>query len=157
MRLLKRKMPWVILLVIALIALLPVLAVLQYRWLGQVSQAERERMQANLRLAISQFRQGFDGELSRIFLHFQSAPAGPIDRIETYFNERMTAWRSSSPYPRLVSEVYWLDCTRPDCQLARFDSAARHLTTSDWPPAKTFALPAPARSRTASPRSAGCA
>jgi two-component system, OmpR family, sensor histidine kinase SenX3 len=134
MRLLKRKMPWVILLVIALIALLPVLAVLQYRWLGQVSQAERERMQANLRLAISQFRQGFDGELSRIFLHFQSAPAGPIDRIETYFNERMTAWRSSSPYPRLVSEVYWLDCTRPDCQLARFDSAARHLTTSDWPP-----------------------
>jgi signal transduction histidine kinase len=134
MRLLKRKMPWVILLVIALIALLPVLALLQYRWLGQVSQAERERMQANLRQAISQFRQGFDGELSRIFLHFQSAPTGPIDRIETYYNERMTAWRSSSPYPHLVSEVYWLDCARPECQLARFDSTTRHLTTSDWPP-----------------------
>ena len=38
-----------IILVLVLIAILVTLAVLQYRWSGQVSQAERERMQTSMR------------------------------------------------------------------------------------------------------------
>ena len=49
----------------ALLVLLPALAVLQYRWVGQVSVAERERMQRNLRNAAAQFRETFDGEVLR--------------------------------------------------------------------------------------------
>ena len=134
MRLLKRKMSWVLLLAVALLALLPVLAFMQYRWLGQVSQAERERMQSNLRAAISQFRQDFDAELSRVYLHFQSNSSTSFEQIETHYAERIAAWRSNSPHPRLVSEVYWLDCTRgPDYQLARFDSATRRFRKTEWP------------------------
>ena len=39
-----------------LLVLLPTLAVLQYRWVGQLSTAERERMQRNLANAAIQFR-----------------------------------------------------------------------------------------------------
>ena len=44
----------------ALLVLLPALAVLQYRWVGQVSAAERDRMERNLRVGAYQFRQTFE-------------------------------------------------------------------------------------------------
>ena len=47
------------LLVAAMIVLLPVLAVLQYRWLGQLSDAEGERLQRNLRSATADFTADF--------------------------------------------------------------------------------------------------
>jgi len=43
-----------------LLVLLPTLAVLQYRWVGQLSTAERERMQRNLANAAIQFRDTFE-------------------------------------------------------------------------------------------------
>ena len=53
MKLRMHNAPWIVMLVGALFALLALLAVLQYRWLGEVSQGERERMQANLKIAAS--------------------------------------------------------------------------------------------------------
>jgi hypothetical protein len=44
MRLWKRRIPLRCCWLERLLAILPVLAFFQYRWLGQVSQAERERM-----------------------------------------------------------------------------------------------------------------
>jgi hypothetical protein len=46
-----------------LVVLLPVLAFMQYRWVGQVSEGERAIMQRNPRTAADQFRNAFDGEL----------------------------------------------------------------------------------------------
>jgi len=63
------------LLTCALLVLLPALAVLQYRWVGQVSASERERMQRNLRVAAFQFREAFDGEIARAMLSLQVGPA----------------------------------------------------------------------------------
>jgi len=51
-----------LLLVATLLVLLPLLAVLQYRWLGEVSAGERERMQANLRTSADRFCADFDRE-----------------------------------------------------------------------------------------------
>ena len=48
-----------------LVVILPVLAYMQYRWVGQVSEGERERMQRNLETAADQFRADFDGEFFR--------------------------------------------------------------------------------------------
>ena len=51
---------------VALVAVMVLtLAWLQYRWVGQVSEAERDRMQRNLRTAAAQFSIGFDQEVSR--------------------------------------------------------------------------------------------
>jgi hypothetical protein len=60
-----------LLLVATLVALLALLATLQYRWLGQVSQGERERMQASLRAGATRFGQDFNREITRAFLNFQ--------------------------------------------------------------------------------------
>ena len=60
-----------------LLGLIVVLATLQYRWLGQISEAERDRMSATLRTNASSFAEDFDRELNRAYLLFQVAPIGP--------------------------------------------------------------------------------
>ena len=44
---------------------------MQYQWLGQLSTAERERMQRTLRTAAAQFATEFDTELSRTLVSLQ--------------------------------------------------------------------------------------
>ena len=60
---------------VALLILLPTLAVLQYQWVGQLSTAARERLQRNVRIAAAQFREGFDVEILRAVLSLQVGPA----------------------------------------------------------------------------------
>src|SRR5262245_62490597 len=60
---------------VALLGLIGVLASLQYRWLGRISDAERERMTATLAARANAFAQDFDRELTLAFLLFQVEPA----------------------------------------------------------------------------------
>jgi len=89
----------------AMAILLPLLAALQYYWLGQVSDAESERQQINLRAFATQFRQDFNRELIRAYLNFQmDSLASPHD-IERYHLERFERWNQTAPNVRLISEV----------------------------------------------------
>ncbi|HZR27121.1 MAG TPA: HAMP domain-containing sensor histidine kinase [Vicinamibacterales bacterium] len=58
----------------AIALLLVVLAVLQYRWLGDVSAAERDRMRATLQTRANDFAQAFDGQITRVFTAFHVDP-----------------------------------------------------------------------------------
>ena len=64
--------------------LLPVLAFMQYRWVGQVSEGERAIMQRNLETAADQFRDAFDGELGQAIGELQvgARPLPARDRPE---------------------------------------------------------------------------
>ena len=53
-----------------LVILLAVLAVLQWRWIGEVSAMERHRMRSSLFAAGSRFTDDFDREVTRAFLFF---------------------------------------------------------------------------------------
>src|SRR5215211_1991240 len=81
MKMLKRKPSLMLLLVAALLVLLPLLAVLQYRWLGEVSTADRERRLANLKTSADRFCADFDRELTGAYLQLQTAAprAGEAD------------------------------------------------------------------------------
>jgi hypothetical protein len=58
-------------------AIVFMLAVLQYHWTGQVSEAAEERMRETLNASTSQFRQEFSRELLRICSGLQLDPAAP--------------------------------------------------------------------------------
>ncbi len=67
----KRRVSAVTILVGVVMLLVPALAWMQYQWLGQLSTAERERMQRTLRTAAAQFATEFDSELSRTLVSLQ--------------------------------------------------------------------------------------
>ena len=62
---------------LALAVILVLLAVLQYRWSGQVSEAEREHMQKGLNTATRQFQEEFYREIVRVCATFQMEPVRP--------------------------------------------------------------------------------
>src|SRR5215211_4542445 len=106
MKVSKRKPSLMLVLIAALIALLPLLAVLQFRWLGEVSRAERERMQATLKTAVANFSQDFDREMSRAYLSFQMDASALHDRDWSAYEKRYDAWLQAALYPKLVSEIF---------------------------------------------------
>src|SRR5437899_10356255 len=79
-------------LLLALLALLPMMAWLQYRWIGQVSDAAGERAKARLDSSIEQLITEFDGEITRAHMVFWQMPSaeetGPAERV----SERYRDW-----------------------------------------------------------------
>jgi signal transduction histidine kinase len=117
----------------ALLVLLPALALLQYRWVGQVSEAERERMQRNLRNAAQQFREAFDVEIGRAILSLQVGPVTARDGASEQYTDRYEAWVDTSEHPRLVSDVFVVDTEGPDLRIRRFDPQSHAFEATPWP------------------------
>ncbi|MFY9823168.1 MAG: HAMP domain-containing sensor histidine kinase, partial [Thermoanaerobaculia bacterium] len=89
-----------------MVLLLAVLAVLQWRWIGEVSAMERHRMRMSLFAAGSHFTEDFDREVTRAFLYFHPGPLEPpetrLDRVVRQYDR----WNAETPYPRLVRDVF---------------------------------------------------
>lgn len=104
-----RRVSAVTVLVGLVMLLVPALAYMQYQWLGQLSQAERERMQRTLRTAASQFAMEFDTELSRALVSLQVDGATIREENWTGYAQRYSAWTTSATEPRLVREILLVD------------------------------------------------
>lgn len=113
--------------------LLPALAVLQYRWVGQVSTAEQERMQRNLRVAAIQFRDSFDAEVGRAFLALQAGPNTARDGGSEQYLDRREAWLDTAEFPDIVANVFIVDAPGDAPRARRFDSGTNSFVEVDWP------------------------
>ncbi|HEV2802885.1 MAG TPA: HAMP domain-containing sensor histidine kinase [Pyrinomonadaceae bacterium] len=133
----QRRPSWLLLLLAAsLVVLLGVLAALQYRWLGQVSAAERERMQATLSAGAARFAEDFDRELGRIYFNLKLDAEAWQRRDGEAYAARYGTWRAGAPHPRLVTSIYVVDGSDAGgrLQLARFDAGERKFTSvTEWP------------------------
>jgi signal transduction histidine kinase len=122
-----------LILLTAMAVLLPLLAALQYYWLGQVGEAATEHMQISLRASANRFRQDFNREFIRAYLNFQiDSLAAPHD-IEQYLLDRFEHWNKTAPYPRLISEVFVVNYDeqgRP--RLSRLNATAKRFEAIEW-------------------------
>lgn len=123
------------LLTILLIVLLPALAVLQYRWVGQVSDGERERMQRNVRNAADQFRDTFNDEITRAALTLNIGAATARDGESDQYSDRYNSWVATAVYPQIVASVYLVDEAQGELRLRRWNPATHVFEPSLWPTA----------------------
>src|SRR4029079_7705374 len=72
--------------------LVPALAWMQYQQIGQLSTAERDRMQRTLRTAAPQFATEFDTEMSRTLVSLQVDGPTLRDQNWTAYAQRYSAW-----------------------------------------------------------------
>ena len=117
-----RRVSAVTVLVGLVMLLVPALAYMQYQWLGQLSTAERERMQRTLRTAAAQFATEFDTELSRALVSLQVDGATIREENWTSYALRYSAWTANATEPRLVREVLLVD-TLPGTDLPAIGSS----------------------------------
>jgi len=121
-------------LVLLLSLLLAILATLQYRWLGQVSNGERQRMQASLDAGTKQFSQDFNREITRAYLSFQIDASMLRDENSLEVKERLEQWSAKAPYPKLISELYLLDKDKSNvARFKHFNSSTGLFEQTDWP------------------------
>jgi signal transduction histidine kinase len=116
-----------------LLVLVPALAVLQYRWVGQVSAAERDRMQRNLRIAAAQFREAFDGEIIRASLNLQAGPGTARDGASERYSERYDTWLETATHPRVVANVFLVDEDDGGLRLRRWNADSHTFDPTRWP------------------------
>src|SRR5262245_13886477 len=130
-----RRWPWQLIVAALLVVLLATLATFQYRWLGAVSEAERERMRAGLRTRASELAQEFNSELTRTYVAFH-LDSDDIDKDPAAaLADAYTQWQSTATAPALVRAIYLAEGRTFDAAaLRRFDPDRRTLEASAWPP-----------------------
>ena len=118
-----------------LVVLLPVLAFMQYRWVGQVSEGERGRMQRNLETAAEQFRASFDGEINRAIFDLNVGATTARDGTSDQYSERYTRWLDGAEHPQIVGDIFLVDGAEGQLRLRRWNSATHVFEPSLWPEA----------------------
>jgi signal transduction histidine kinase len=119
--------------VLGLTVILATLAVLQYQWSGEISEAERARMQSSLRIATSQFRQGFNAGLQQLGQSFQ--PDGNIlaNRDWQSFGRRLADVLASAEHHYAGDVHLWTNDGAQNTRLLKFDPEAKAFVPAAWP------------------------
>lgn len=114
-----------------LLVLLPLMAILQYRWIGEVSQADKQRLQQTLNRLGMQFAEDFDRELLRVVGTFQFRGSPDSASLPEWLAQRQE--ESSRVYSGLVQNVYLARPANSTIELFRFDPQINALQNLDWP------------------------
>src|SRR6185436_7540621 len=96
------NMPFVTLLAAAVLVLLPALAWLQYSWLEQISEADRDRRERTLHTAASQLAQDFDGELAKAVSALQIESSMVEQQAWSNYASRYQSWTENALAPDIV-------------------------------------------------------
>src|SRR5688572_7814585 len=122
----------------ALLALIALLATLQYRWLGRISDAERQGMTSSLNARATAFAQDFDRELTLAYMLFQFEPVIEAGAAEASLPDRLARryerWQATARYPRLIRDCYIASREgEGPPRLLRFNPSTRFVEPVDWP------------------------
>ncbi len=134
-----------------LLALVALLATLQYQWVGQIGDAERQRMRTGAQARADQFAEDFDGTLTGLFLSFSqltNVPAStqpisatgppqdastPISAEEaSRYASEFARWAAASPHARLVRAVYLVRTSAGGSDLQKL-APGRGFEPAAWP------------------------
>jgi len=123
-------------LVAGMLILLPVLAFLQYRWLGQLSDADRDRIERSLKVTTTAFVQQIDSELARAYVSLQLDAATVRQRAWAGYADRYAFWRAAANEPAFVTDVFLVvpDAARPEVlAISRWSVDRRTFNPTEWP------------------------
>lgn len=109
------------LLILGLAILLGVLAFFQYKWVGQISEAEKERMQKRLDVDAQNFAEDFNRIVQNAYFTFQASN----ENWNESFLEHYTLWQQKSQYPQLIKEFNLIQSNN---EIARFDEKTQKFS-----------------------------
>ncbi|MFN0122566.1 MAG: sensor histidine kinase [Blastocatellia bacterium] len=128
----------IVLVLATMLLLLPLLATLQYRWLAQLSEREREHMRANLRATTLRFTRDVETELSGVLQAFRpgwvSDPARDAAMRQTELAAARQRWSAGANYPALVGACYVARADEAGAlALSELDPQSGRLEPREWP------------------------
>ena len=118
---------------VALLILLPTLAVLQYRWVGQVSDAERDRMERNLRVSTFQFQDAFEDEVVRAVNGLRTNATTVSEGAWNRYADRHATWMQTAEHPQLVANIFLIDANDGQMRARQWVQATETFDEIPWP------------------------
>jgi signal transduction histidine kinase len=121
--------------VLALIAILAALGVVQYRWSREVSTATGARMLANLHFSMMGMRDDLGRELSGLSSSLQSEWEFPDEARESAaYAQRIEAWKRTANHPALLANLFlYRQVDSRQSQLLRLNTASGVFEPAAWP------------------------
>ncbi len=109
--------------------MLALLAAVQYVWLGQISDAEGERLHKRLQTDTQNFAEDFNKEIRGAYFIFYVDPVDWLKNDWTGFNSRYKLWQTQTAYPQLVKDFYFVGKDSPPI---RYDADAQDFKLTEW-------------------------
>jgi signal transduction histidine kinase len=118
----------------AMIAIVVTLGVVQYRWAGQISDTEKQRLQSAVQTSARNFSQDFSYDFQQLCESFQLEMAGPAATLETRLLQQYGTWTVTSATPDLVAGVHiWRTDSAHVQRLASYDEPSHSFREGSWP------------------------
>jgi signal transduction histidine kinase len=109
-----------------------VLGLLQYRWLGRVSEADADQAKKRVDRQAAQFAEEFNREIQSAYFNLQLDAENLKARNWQAFNERFDFFLENAKYPEIIAEIYVQEAETGAG--FRFDRTAREFVPSEPKP-----------------------
>jgi hypothetical protein len=117
-----------------LLVLCGVLGVLQYRWIGEVSLAARDRLRGSLRASLDRLSQDFNSEIAEACRALVPANSTPDPRAaEAEFAVRYQQWKRTARNGRIFRAIAIAQPQGKAWILRRLDLETGAFETIEWP------------------------
>jgi signal transduction histidine kinase len=122
------------LIVTALFVFCGALGFLQYRWIGEVSVAARERLRGTLQASLNRFSHDFNSEVATATWALVPAnSATDVQDVESALSSHYEEWRNSSRHTRIFSRIAIAIPQEGGAVLRTLDLNTGRLQKADWP------------------------
>ena len=129
-----RRIPLGLLAPVSLVILVVALGALQYRWVGQVSEADRAQLKQSLDRRAREFAEDFDRQIGRAYDVFR-LPASFSTSSPDVFAKKFDDWQATATFAGLIKHTYYVSNRDNDFTLSRFDPQTRTFADVEWPKA----------------------
>jgi len=120
--------------VTAMMAVVFVLALLQYRWTGEISRTEQERLTAALATSVRNFSQEFSYDFQRLCEGMEIDPEASPSDFEALTLRQYANWAKASTHPQLVADLYiWRTDDPRGPYLEHLDRRNNRFEQIAWP------------------------
>jgi signal transduction histidine kinase len=119
----------------SLVASLGLLGLLQYRWIGELGEAERNKLKAHLNMVAERCAREIDREVTALYQAFLPLPRESRawdEEPEETIRRRYEQWRDSAGHPELLSTI-WLSRDRSAPGLDVYIQESGEFRGCEWP------------------------
>lgn len=121
-----------ILCAVGLLGLIAVLGLLQFRWLGRVSEADADQAKKRVDRQAAEFAEEFNREIQSAYFNLQVDASDMKARDWRPFRDRFDFWLERTRYPQLISDIYLRDAETGTA--FRYDRATQQFAVADPKP-----------------------
>ena len=119
--------------ILGMVAVVCTLAMLQYRWTGEISRSEQQRLKANLTTGVRGFEQEFSYDFERLCEAFEVDPEVSPSSLETSVIRRQSEWERRASRPALLAGLHIWKLEEGHASFESFDASGSRFVEAAWP------------------------